>query len=125
VEKTPVIAIVDDDGSIRDATEDFIRWLGYTAVSFATAEEFLRSGVIENAACLIADVQMPGMSGVDLQERLIADGRHTPIIFVTAFPDEKVRARALQAGAYGFLSKPFSDVSLMEHLDRALSLRST
>jgi FixJ family two-component response regulator len=120
VPKVPVISIVEDDPSVREATKDLIRWLGYSVATFATAEEYLGSDRVQDTSCLIADIQMPGMSGADLQDRLIADGRHTPIIFMTAFPDPKVRARVLQAGAFGFLTKPFNDDTLIECLDRAL-----
>lgn len=94
--------------------------MGYAAETFASAEEYLRSNRVADTICLIADIQMPGMNGADLQDRLIAGGQRTPIIFVTAFPDEKIRARVLKAGACGFLTKPFSDESLMECLERAL-----
>ena len=94
--------------------------MGYAAETFASAEEYLRSNRAADTACLISDIQMPGMNGADLQDRLIADGHHTPIIFVTAFPDEDIRARVLKAGACGFLTKPFSDESLIECLDKAL-----
>lgn len=97
--------------------------MGYAAETFASAEEYLRSNRAADTTCLISDMQMAGMDGADLQDRLIAEGLHTPIIFVTAFPDEGVRARVMQAGAFGFLTKPFSDENLMECLDRAL-LRS-
>ena len=83
--------------------------MGYAAETFASAEEYLQSNWAADTAWLISDVQMPGMNGADLQDRLIADGHHTPIIFVTAFPDQGVRARVLRAGAGGFLTKPFSD----------------
>ena len=96
------------------STRRLIRSLGYVAVAFASAEEFLQSDRVRDTSCLITDVQMPGMSGVDLQDRLIADDRHTPIIFMTAFPTEKLRARALEGGALGFLNKPFDE----EQLDR-------
>jgi FixJ family two-component response regulator len=115
-----MISIVEDDASVREATKGLVRSLGYSAATFASAEEYLRSERVRDTACLITDVQMPGMSGIDLQDRLIADGRRTPIIFVTAYPEERIRARALRAGAVGFLSKPFTDESLIECLDRAL-----
>ena len=118
--KVPTICIVEDDESVREATKDLIRWLGYTVATFANAEEYLRSDRVAETSCLIADIQMPGMSGADLQERLIAEGRRMPIIFMTAFPDPNVRARVLQAGACGFLTKPFNDDSLIECLDKAL-----
>jgi FixJ family two-component response regulator len=118
--KVPVIAIVDDDESVREATRGLVRSLGYVAATFTSAEEFLRSDGAHDAWCLISDVQMPGMSGVELQDRLIAVGCHTPMIFITAFSDERVRARTLDGGAFGFLRKPFDDDCLIECLDKAL-----
>jgi FixJ family two-component response regulator len=115
-----MISIVDDDASVREATKGLIRSLGYSAATFASAEEYLRSERVRDTSCLIADVQMPGMSGVDLQDRLIADGHRTPVIFVTAFPEDRIRTRALEAGAYGFLSKPFDEECLIACLDKAL-----
>ena len=94
--------------------------MGYAAETFASAEEYLRSNRAADTACLISDIQMPGMNGADLQDRLIADGYRMPIVFVTAFPDERIRARVLRAGACGFLTKPFSDESLIGCLDKAL-----
>ena len=118
--KAPVISIVDDDESVREATKSLVRSLGYHAVTFGSAEEFLGSDRMYDTTCLIADVQMPGMSGVDLQARLIASGHRTPIIFITAFPEDRICARAMTAGAYGFLSKPYKDDQLIECLDKAL-----
>ena len=115
-----MISIVDDDKSVREAAKTLIRSLGYTTATFASAEEFLESGRLGDTACLITDVQMPGMSGVDLQSHLTANGHCTPVIFVTAYPEESVRERALDAGAFGFLSKPFSEECLISCLDRAL-----
>jgi FixJ family two-component response regulator len=118
--KVPVISIIDDDEAVREATEGLIRSLGYAAATFASAEEFLQSDRVRQTSCLITDVQMRGLNGIELQGRLAAAGHRMPIIFVTAFPEERIRARALEAGACGFLSKPFSDESLIGHLDRAL-----
>jgi FixJ family two-component response regulator len=118
-----MISIVDDDESVRESTKALVRSLGYGARVFASAEEFLSSNV-DDTACLILDVQMKGLSGVGLQERLIAQGWRTPIIFVTAFPDEKIRDHALKSGAVGFLSKPCSDEKLMQCLDTALTRRT-
>jgi FixJ family two-component response regulator len=115
-----MISIVDDDKSVREAAKMLIRSLGYATATFASAEEFLESGRLCETACLITDVQMPGMSGVDLQSHLTANGHRTPVIFVTAYPEEGVRARALGAGAFGFLGKPFREDSLIACLDRAL-----
>jgi FixJ family two-component response regulator len=119
--KAHVISIVDDDESVRDATESLVRSLGYDAATFASAEEYLDSRFVRDTSCLITDLVMPGMSGVDLQDRLIADGNDTPVIFITACFDEIARTRALEAGAHGFLRKPFSEESLIECLDSALS----
>jgi FixJ family two-component response regulator len=117
----PLISIVDDDESIREATEGLMRSLGYQAATFASAEEFLRSDSVGDTSCLIADVQMPGLSGVDLQRHLIAQGVHVPTIFITAFPEEGTRTHAMTAGAFGYLGKPFSEESLLRCLDSALA----
>ena len=119
--KVPVISIVDDDESVREATKGLVRSLGYVAATFASGEEFLNSDRVNDTSCLITDVQMPGLDGLELQSRLTTMGRHVPIIFVTSFPQERIRARALKAGAFGFLSNPFSDASLIACLDRALA----
>jgi len=118
--KIPLVSIVDDDGFVRESTRGLIRSMGYAAETFVSAEEYLQSNRAADTACLISDIHMPGMNGADLQDRLIAEGHRTPIIFVTAFPDEAIRARVLKAGACGFLTKPFSDESLIECLDKAL-----
>ena len=118
-----MISIVDDDKSVRNAASTLLRSLGYSAATFASAEEFLQSGRLHETACLITDVQMPGMSGVDLQNHLIARGDTTPVIFVTAFPEKAMRERVLNAGAFGFLTKPFSQESLMACVDQALAHR--
>jgi FixJ family two-component response regulator len=86
----PMISIVDDDKSVREATESLVRSLGYNAVTFGSAEEFLGSAYLMTTACLINDIQMPGLSGVELQERLIADGHRLPMIFITAFPNARL-----------------------------------
>ncbi|MGC1712006.1 MAG: response regulator [Methyloceanibacter sp.] len=115
-----MISIVDDDESVRESTKALVRSLGYSARTFSSAEEFLESEPGETN-CLILDIQMGGLSGVELLERLIAEGRHTPVIFVTAFPDERVRNHVLDAGAIGFLRKPFSDANLSHCLDMAFA----
>jgi FixJ family two-component response regulator len=117
----PLISIVDDDESIREATKGLVRSLGYQAATFASAEEFLQSERVDDTSCLIADVRMPGLSGIDLQCRLIARGVRMPTIFITAFPEEGTRLRAMTAGAVGYLGKPFSEESLLKCLDTALS----
>ena len=124
VPHTPVIAIVDDDESFRQATISFIRSLSYSAAAFPSADAFLHSNAVEITDCLITDVQMPGMSGIELQSHLIAQGHRVPVIFVTAFPETKARGRALRAGAIGFLSKPFSDQNLISCLNKALAART-
>ena len=116
-----MISIVDDDPSVREATKGLVRSLGYGAAAFASAEDFLQSDQVNDTACLITDVQMPGLSGVELQSRLIAQGNCTPIIFITAFPEQRIRTRALEAGAVGFLSKPFDEDRLIEHIHAALN----
>jgi FixJ family two-component response regulator len=120
VSQIPVISIVDDDASVREATKGLVRSLGYAAATFESAEEFLGSGRLRDTDCLITDVQMPGLSGVELQNRLIADGYLMPVIFLTAYPDEGIRERALRAGACGFLSKPFDEDNQIGCLSRAL-----
>jgi FixJ family two-component response regulator len=120
VPKVQMISIVDDDQSVRKAISALVRSLGYAAATFASAEDFLESGRVADTSCLITDVQMPGLSGVGLQSRLIADGRPMPIIGITANPEESIRAQMLEAGAVGFLNKPFHDESLIDCLTRAL-----
>jgi FixJ family two-component response regulator len=116
--KTPMITIVDDDEFVRESTQALVRALGYNVRAFCSAEEFLDSN--NDCSCLILDVQMKGLSGLELQERLLAQGWRTPIIFVTAFRDESSRNKAINAGAIGFLYKPFSDEQLEKFLDLAL-----
>jgi len=123
VVESPVISIIDDDPSVREATDGLVRSLGYRSVTFASAEDFLQSDRIAETSCLITDVQMPGLSGVELQTALIARGSRMPIIFITAYPEERVRRSVLDAGAVGFLSKPFEEAVLIEHLETALGAR--
>jgi FixJ family two-component response regulator len=120
----PIIAIVDDDDSFRHATMSFIRSLGYAVAEFASAEAFLKSDRLAEADCVISDVQMPGMNGVELQGKLIAQGYHLPFIFMTAFPEIRARTKALAAGAIGFFAKPFNDEMLITCLSKALGARS-
>lgn len=119
-QEASMISIVDDDESVRESTKTLVRSFGYAARAFASAEEFLGSD-IEATRCLILDVHMKGLSGIDLQRRLIAEGRATRVIFMTAFPDERIRAAALNAGAIAFLSKPFSDERLWSCIGAALT----
>ncbi len=115
-----MIAIVDDDESVREATKSLVRSLGYQAATFGSAEEFLGSTQLKSTSCLITDVRMPGMSGVELQDRLIADGRNMPTVFISAFSDERVRQKVLESGAIGYLRKPFEEDRLIECIDTAL-----
>ena len=114
------IAIIDDDLLVRDATADLVDALGYISLTFASPEQFLSSGQVEKISCLITDLQMPGLNGLDLQDHMLKAGHRIPIIFITAFPNDKARARALVAGAVAFLSKPFDEASLTRSLDLAL-----
>ena len=118
--RTPMIAIVDDDAAVREALRQFVRSLGHNASTFGSAVEFLKSEEVSNTSCLITDVQMPGLSGLDLQDLLIARGDRIPIIFLTGYPDENVRIRAMKAGAIGFLIKPPNHHDLVDHLEKAL-----
>ena len=120
VSSNPVISVVDDDASVRVATDNLLSALGYMVHTFASAEEFLRSAHFNDTSCVIADVQMPTMSGVELQALLLARGQRVPFIFITAFPDESVRARVQKSGAICFLTKPFDRQSLIKCLDTAL-----
>lgn len=125
MQDTPVISIVEDDKSVRVATRSLVRSLGFTAHTFASAEDFLRSPCVHDSSCVITDVQMSGLSGLELQRCLLAQGRHTPIIFITAFPDENVKAQAMRAGAICFLIKPFDGSTLIRCLQAALNQRDS
>ena len=118
--KLPLVAIIDDDESVRATTDSLVRSLGHVVHTFASAEEFLQLSRLDDFACILADVQMPGMSGVQLQDHLHARGYGVPFIFFTAFPDEKTRAQALAAGAICYLTKPFGGDSLIQCLQTAL-----
>lgn len=120
MKKVPVISIVDDDDSVRVATRYLVQSLGFETLAFASAEEFLSSAEAAKSACLITDVNMPGLSGIELQRRLCATGCKLPVILITAFPDEAIEQRAMKAGAIGYLSKPFDGSSLIRCLERAL-----
>ncbi len=109
----PVISVIDDDASIRAAIYNLLRSLGYIVHVFASAEAFLQSPQQHNTWCVVADVRMPGMSGIDLQFRLRGEGSRVPFVFVTAVPEESIRARALEGGAICFLTKPFDEDSLV------------
>ena len=119
--EVPVISIIDDDESVRVATKRLVRSVGFVGHDFASADEFLQSRRLGETSCVIADVQMPGMTGLELQELLVARGHRTPVILITAFPDERIRTRALQAGAVCFLTKPCDGQTLLQCLDMALN----
>ena len=114
------IAIVDDDESVQRALQDLMEADGLSARCFGSAEEFLESGLHRRAACLIVDIRMPGMSGLELQARLRADRFNTPIIFITAHGDARVRMQAMREGAAEFLVKPFDDQVLLNRVRAAL-----
>jgi FixJ family two-component response regulator len=120
LQNTPVISIVDDDEAVRLALRSLVRSLGYVSNVFASAEEFLESSNLNETSCLISDVQMPGMNGIELQSRLKRLDWSAPVIFVTAFPDERNRALALEAGAIGFLEKPFEGRTMVQLIQAAL-----
>ena len=121
--KAPLISIVDDDSVVRGAIESLVTSLGFLACTFSSAEEFLQSQLMAETACLISDVQLPDTSGVELQHRLDALGLNIPMIFVTAYADDAVRAGALEAGAICFLQKPFDGQSLVQCIDSAVNRR--
>ena len=117
---TKPVAILDDDDSVRSALLGLLKAVGLPAQAFASAEEFLRSGQQHRIGCLIADIRMPGMSGLELQAKLNAERCRVPIIFITAHGDAKMRMQALRAGAVEFLAKPFDDEALLESVRAAL-----
>jgi FixJ family two-component response regulator len=119
---TKFIAIVDDDQSVQSALQDLMEADGLSARSFGSAEEFLQSGLLRKAACLIVDIRMPGMSGLELQARLKEDRFDTPIIFITAHGDARVRMQAMREGAAEFLVKPFDDQVLLSRVRAALDM---
>jgi FixJ family two-component response regulator len=118
--KTKLVAIVDDDDLMRSALQGLLKSAGFPAQGFASSEEFLKSGRQHQTTCLIADIRMPGMSGLELQAKLNADHCRIPTIFITAHGDEKMRMQALRAGAVEFLAKPFDDEALLESVRAAL-----
>jgi FixJ family two-component response regulator len=117
---SPVISIVDDDESVRQALKSLIDSVGFRAEVFGSGEEFLKSPSLSETDCLIADVRMPGMSGLELQQRLSANGATIPIVFISAHEDRDARARGLRAGAIDFLQKPFSEDSLLRAISASL-----
>jgi FixJ family two-component response regulator len=118
--KAKMVAIVDDDDLMRTALQGLLKSAGLLAQAFASADEFLRSGHQHDTACLITDIRMPGMSGLELQAQLNADHCRIPTIFITAHGDAKMRMQAMRAGAVEFLAKPFDDEALLESVRAAL-----
>ena len=116
----PLIAVVDDDASVREAIMSLMRALGFIAETFPSAEDFLKSDGLQRISCLIADVRMPGMSGLELYRRLVASGRPIPTVLITAHSDDGVRGRALQAGIICYLTKPFREDDLLGCIRSAL-----
>jgi FixJ family two-component response regulator len=116
-----VIAVIDDDASVRTATNNLLTSHGYSVDTFLSAEDFLLSANPDHSSCIVADVQMPGMSGLDLMTHMRSRGNNVPFIFITAFPDQSIRARALKAGAIGFLAKPFAGPALVDCVETALT----
>jgi FixJ family two-component response regulator len=120
---SPLISVVDDDDSVRESLGGLIRSVGFAVKVFASAEEFLNSDHLRNTDCLILDVRMPGMNGLELQRRLGASHMSIPVIFITAHGDEETRVRALNGGAVDYLLKPFSEEALLNAINTALKTR--
>jgi FixJ family two-component response regulator len=118
-----VISVIDDDASVRAATNNLLSSHGYVVHTFASADHFLQSARLDETSCVVADVQMPTMSGLELLTQMHTQGKDAPFIFITAFPDDSVRARALKAGAIGFLAKPFAGPVLIDCIETALNRR--
>jgi len=119
-----IISVVDDDDSVRESLRCLIRSFGFAVEAFASAEEFLTSDRLRDTRCLILDVRMPGMNGIELQRRLAASHREIPVIFITAHGDETARLQALRDGAVGYLLKPFTEEALLSAIHAALKLET-
>jgi FixJ family two-component response regulator len=115
-----MIAVIDDDATVRSGIAFLLKSFGYNATPFGSAEDFLGSDILRQTSCIISDIKMPGMTGVELQDSLISSGWSIPIIFMTAFPEENVRSRVLSAGAHSFLTKPCEPQSLINSVASAL-----
>jgi FixJ family two-component response regulator len=116
-----LISVIDDDASVRTATENLLSSHGYLVHTFASADGFLRSARLNDSSCVVADVQMSAMSGLDLLAHMRILGNDTPFVFITAYPDESVRSQALKAGAICFLAKPFAAPVLIDCIETALN----
>jgi FixJ family two-component response regulator len=123
--KRLVVSIVDDDPSVCEGLLDLLSSMGFAAEAFARADDFLKSDRLDSTCCLIADVQMPGMTGLELHDHLIRSGKAIPTILITAFPKDTDRARALRAGVHCYLPKPFSEMDLLSCIHAALGPRKT
>jgi FixJ family two-component response regulator len=121
--KPPTVAVVDDDEAVRAALSNLLASLDLGVATFASAEEFLASPACRAAACLITDVQMPGMSGLDLQRHLASEGNRIPVILITAFPQDRLRQQAEAEGAFGFFAKPFDGRLMIDCIERALATK--
>jgi FixJ family two-component response regulator len=119
--RSSIVSIIDDDASVRIAAERIVRSMGLVACTFDSCRNFLESPHLVDTSCIVADVQMPGMSGLELQGTLQARGLRIPMIFVTAYPSDKLRKQALDAGAVDFLNKPFDGALIMECIERVLN----
>ena len=117
------IALIDDDAAVLDSTQWLLQSLGFETFIFSSAEEFLNFGDMQEVSCVISDVRMPGMSGAELQQVLVAKAIRTPMIFITAFVDEYAKTRALAAGAFGYLSKPVEEQHLVACIESAIVSR--
>ena len=118
--RVQLISIVDDDDALRNSLDDLIRSIGFRTQGFPSAEAFLSSNQACDTACLILDVRMPGMNGLELQRKMVAANWRIPVIFITSHADDDARARALEAGAVAFLYKPFREEELLNAIDAAL-----
>jgi FixJ family two-component response regulator len=121
--ETTIVSIVDDDESVRDSVSALVRSLGYTPHAYPSAEDFLNSAAVEFADCLVADIQMPGMNGIELQQALLRKGSKLPIIFITAFPEDHIKQKVLGAGALYLLRKPCDGDVLVSCIESALTVR--
>ena len=117
-----MIAVIDDEELVRTSLQRLLKIAGYPVAAFTSAEEFVKSGRMQEVRCLIADIRMPGMSGLDLQSQLNAEGYQIPIIFITAHGDEKMRIRAMRDGAVAFLAKPYDNAVLLDRLQACLNV---
>ena len=125
MDKRPMISIVDDDESMREAIISLMRAAGYEPEAFPCARDFLDSGQVLRTDCLIADVQMPGMSGIELHGKLVQSGKAIPTVLITAHPDEKARELAMKAGVVCYLAKPFNEDELLDCIQTALEMGDT